>query len=362
MIGTTYATLDFIEHPVMVLELAEDGRPIYVACNANALQALDMEKKDIVGLTADAIFHGHSGRIAFEHQCEAFETVHTQIYDLLTSFQGADRLIRSALRPETDDAGTVIRVFVTMTDVSEAQSQQDTSLSTDADTREFEQFISLAAHDLRGPMAQVQQIAELLKEDFQDMGDGKYELLDLLEEIGVAALRLVDDVLSHTTASSAKRQFKDFPVEDLIQDIMLALDPLKKCKFQYPRKLIHTDKTALQIILQNMVDNAIKYSQRIEEDAQESSAKAPLELIIEVTDLQDGFLKGSVKDNGVGFGDPALVFLDNGKLRKESGFGLFGIKRLIHARGGAITVSNRKDTNGAEISFSLPGSVVSDNV
>jgi len=65
----------------------------------------------------------------------------------------------------------------------------------------------------------------------------------------------------------------------------------------------------------------------------------------------------SVRDNGNGFNDVSVLFLDKGKLRSGRGFGLFGVRRLVHARGGVMTASNCKHSCGAEISFELPGSV-----
>jgi signal transduction histidine kinase len=66
----------------------------------------------------------------------------------------------------------------------------------------------------------------------------------------------------------------------------------------------------------------------------------------------------TVRDNGVGFADPALALLDGGKLAPGSGFGLFGIRRLIRARGGTILAETPTNGSGAAITFTLPGRFV----
>jgi len=119
--------------------------------------------------------------------------------------------------------------------------------------------------------------------------------------------------------------------------------------------LVHGDRTATQIALRNLVENAIKYSNPQGSGPQSDDAGFQLELKLCISTSENGFFCVSVEDNGVGFSDPALVFLDGGEMRTDSGFGLLGVRRLIHSRGGRLAVNNRAQSDGAEVSFSLPG-------
>jgi len=53
----------------------------------------------------------------------------------------------------------------------------------------------MAAHDLRTPMNNVKTMADMLRHDFQDMGDGKLELINMLERVAVKSTNLINDVL-----------------------------------------------------------------------------------------------------------------------------------------------------------------------
>ena len=82
----------------------------------------------------------------------------------------------------------------------------------------------------------------------------------------------------------------------------------------------------------------------------------PLRLDISILASDDDYFYVSVADNGAGFGDPALVFAEKTTACSDGGYGLLGVRRLITARGGSLSVSNRENGQGAEVSFSLPGS------
>ena len=69
----------------------------------------------------------------------------------------------------------------------------------------------------------------------------------------------------------------------------------------------------------------------------------------------------TLSDNGRGFSDPALLLLDGGALRHDSGFGLFGARRLIHSRGGRLLVTRAADRSGASVTFSLRGKILAAN-
>ena len=343
------AVLDFVEHPVFVLQPGDDGLPRYIAFNTFARAILNKPLDAIMGRTAQELYPGRLGRIAFEHHCDALKSGESRVYEIQLPVAVGQKLVRTTLRPELDNDGNVTRIFGSSLDISGQQIFREMQTEVDTMSSEMENFINLAAHDLRAPMRNVKLVAEMLREDFQDMGDGKLELIDLLEDMGEKAMRLIGDVLAHAEAASAIQQTTEFEFGALVQEIMALLDPMGQAAIQFDDAMIAGDRTATQIILRNLIDNAIK-------NASDNGA-FKLRLTIRVETAGAKFVKISVQDNGSGFSNPALAFLDNGKARTDSGFGLLGVRRLIHARGGTILVTNRSSTTGAKIQFSLPGTI-----
>lgn len=343
--------LHCVEHPIFVLQPDEEGLPRYTAFNSYACRVLGKPEAEIIGLTAKELYGGRLGNIAFRHHCDALTSGEPRVYEILLPIEDRQMLVRTSLCPVRDASGRVIRIVGSSLDVSGNRLLREMQAEAHTMQNEMEDFINLAAHDLRAPMRNVSQIAQMLREDFEDHGDGKLELIDLLTEVGEKAMALIGDVLSQAQAGSAAEQTVDFDFGELVEEIMILLDPQQRCVVAFDSGLVSGDRTAVQIILRNLLENAIKHGQR----STAAPGRGGPHVQISLADRQDGFFEVSILDSGKGFDDPALLFLEKGKLRTGSGFGLFGVRRLIHARGGELSVTNRGRDSGAEIVFRLPG-------
>ena len=196
-------------------------------------------------------------------------------------------------------------------------------------------------------MRNVTQIARMLREGFVDHGDGKLEMIDMLEDIGAKASRLISDVLAYTRATTIDERSSKFHTGALCADIFAVLDPDGRHALSCDDALVEADEVALQIVIRNLVDNAIKHGKR-----------EPLSLFVGLEAEHDGLLEFSVRDNGQGLKNPRQVFLRGGKFTQGSGFGLLGIWRLLAARGGRIEAEDPSHGVGTLIRFSLPGRVI----
>lgn len=253
------------------------------------------------------------------------------------------------LAPETIPGGgkTIIATFHDITDQQEIKNRLFQHYTHHLDIQQqMEQFVSFAAHDLRSPMRNVQMLAEMLRDDFVDHGDGKLEMIDMLEEIAVKASHLIDDMLNYARTTELSETQSVVNLEDICSDIGLVLDPYGTHSITCVPCHLKCDPVVMRILLQNLVDNSIKYSEgsaAIEVAQQPSGA---------------GFIRLRIADHGLGFDDPSLVFLNQGTFRAESGFGLFGLKRLIEGRGGRIWAMPPNEGEGAVIFAEIPGEVL----
>lgn len=346
--------LNHIGHAVFILEPGADGLPRYQSYNKFALSSLGKAEEEVLGLTACDVFPGRLGKAAFEHHVQALQTGAERTYEILLPLSAGHRRVRTRLSPELDGHGNVVRLIGSSTDISGQQLVAEVRASVETINNEMEDFINLAAHDLRAPMRHIGMIADMLREDFQDHGDGKLELIDMLEDVGTKAMSLIGDVLAHAQATGSDVEYFEFDFSDLLDEIMGLLDPMNDCEIEVPRVRIEADRTAIQMILRNLIDNAIKCAKAKDF----SDAGAPCLRLSLTIEEAEGFVEIGVKDNGVGFEDTAIVFLNGGKLRTDSGFGMLGVRRLIHARGGTLTATNAADNSGALVAFSLPGKLL----
>ncbi len=134
------------------------------------------------------------------------------------------------------------------------------------------EFISLASHQLRTPLASIRWYIELLD------GDEKKSLSadqkSYFEEIGKASGRMANllEALLHVAridSGAITPDFQDINLRDLIVQMneeWIILCREKGVKFEMnlpdPTIAIRTDPVLLQIVLQNFITNAVKYSPR----------------------------------------------------------------------------------------------------
>lgn len=329
------ALLDYIGQPSFILTAVGQDRFVYQSCNPHWSALIGQPACGLIGQPAE---HDIADLPDISGGLHSLPDGATQRHDTLIGGKPCQLVITAQRRRSQPTQFVVI--------CNLAPGMHPTQVPALSFIEEMEQFISFAAHDLRTPMRNIESIAELLREDFVDMGDGKLDLIDMLEEVAVKATSLITDILSQAQAATPARASEAFDLSQLCADIMSALDPTQNHRLHVGAVVVLADKAAVQIALHNLIDNALKHS-----------GGGSVLLSIHLTQQARGLLQFDVHDNGVGFDDPSIAFLDGGALRVDSGYGLLGMRRLIEARGGRINAGNLPGNAGGYVRFSLPGNV-----
>jgi heavy metal sensor kinase len=154
------------------------------------------------------------------------------------------------------------------------------------------QFTADASHELRTPLAAMQAILGVIREGERPVGEYRQALDDLAEETN--HLRgLTEDLLrlargEDKTTITCER----VALSDLLTDLTDSLRPLAEAKglglrVQVPEGLILSgDTDALIRLFVNLMDNAIKYTERGEITISARAAKR--EIIVDITDTGIG--------------------------------------------------------------------------
>lgn len=340
--------LDLVQCAVFVLEVDSRGEPIYFAVNRYACEVADFDIEVIRGKTAAEVYGDRRGDIAYRHHWEAANLGSAITYELSLMLADKPRKIRTHLQPVKDAQSRVTHLIGTSIDVTAEQIADEFKTGAESLSRDLEGFFGPGTHDSQTPVRRVGSIASQLREGLQESDTAKGESIDMLEGVASKAIGLLSDLLSNSTTMQAGESLSEFELAPLCDDLLSMLDPGRLCVTHITDARIAGDQTATQIILRNLIDNALKHGYS---DALQLSVNAE-------ADEEDRFAI-CVRDNGAGFKDPTKVFLDGGKMRSDSGFGLWGIRRLVRARGGNISVNNADDGPGAVIRFTLPGKLLS---
>jgi len=215
------------------------------------------------------------------------------------------------------------------------------NLKSDLESRnsELEQFAYVVSHDIKSPLASIVLVSEMLRENFGgSIDEGSDQLLNVLNRASSKIKNLADGILSYYHGERALNDLAEsFNLGNCIQEIIDLMRVNQQTVIHFPREddIIHTNKTAFEQILINLIQNALKYSDK---------EKTIVEIRFRKT---DEFYAFEVQDNGRGIpeADRQKIFEPFTTLGIQdrsgvlgTGIGLSIVKKLIEKQGGQIQV------------------------
>ena len=220
-----------------------------------------------------------------------------------------------------------------------------------------QEFINVAAHELRTPIQPILSITQILHSKIND--SQQQELLEIVIRNAKRLNRLSDEILDVTKLESQTLELKkeQFNLNDVIlnamDDIVLSKEfSSKNLKLLYEPGdiLLHADKSRIAVVISNLLSNAIKFT-----------PEGTITISVEKDQTNETNNKNwvivSVKDTGQGIDVsmlPRLFTKFASKSYQGTGLGLFISKGIVEAHLGKIWGKNNIDGIGATFSFSLP--------
>jgi len=202
-------------------------------------------------------------------------------------------------------------------------------------------FVSLVSHELRSPMAAVIGAARTLQGRWRELTPEQREsFLALIGDETSRLARLIDDVLdtSRIEAGTFSFTFSDVDLGELLRDVAasaeLAQDEVQLTTEVGALLRVRGDRERLRQVIQNLVDNAVKYSSaggRVHISARTNEAH----VLIDVVD----------EGPGIAPEDRDLIFekfgrSSGGTTKPGSGLGLFIARSIAEAHGGTLGVQS----------------------
>jgi len=233
------------------------------------------------------------------------------------------------------------------------RKQEELRIQLVQKNRELERFASIAAHDLKSPLANIMSAANLFSEIYASQIDTQGNLLiDSIEKSGQRLKMLVDGLLEFTKIDDLSIVTKSkVNLIKLTKDLTKLIGNKDNIKISLNTKLttIKTYPILLDQILINLFSNSLKYSNK---------KIAEIELCVSENSSHYLFI---VKDNGPGIDkkDQGAIFnlfqiasAEDQFGNKGNGIGLATVKKIIEKLGGEIYVKSEKG-QGTEFHFSI---------
>jgi len=224
----------------------------------------------------------------------------------------------------------------------------------EANNAELERFAYTVSHDLRNPLVTIKGFLGMLQ---KDMRDGRQDRITSdFQRISNAADKmhaLLPDLLQLSRIGRVVNPFNEVDLIKLTADALENLDARIHSKnvtvnISPDLPVVFGDRLRLGEMLENLIDNAAKYS-----------GDQPNPMIEVGTQQRQGSPVIFVKDNGMGIEPQHLskifgLFDKLDPLSEGTGIGLAIVKRIIETHGGKVWVESEGLGKGATFYFTLP--------
>jgi light-regulated signal transduction histidine kinase (bacteriophytochrome)/HAMP domain-containing protein len=297
----------------------------------------------------------------------------TKLQNAAKNFADGNLETRVASQVEGGELGELARAFDDMAsrvsmDIARRQAAEDEvrTLNADLETRvnartaelkklnsELETFCYSISHELRGPIARLEGFSAVIQDLVSDPDPESLAHIARRIEASSSKLKIVvDSLLEMNRISRAELKREDVLLSEMCMRISAELcehSERENLKVSIdPDMVVKGDSTMLEVCMQNLLGNAVKYT-----------AMAP-EAAIEVGQLtRQGETVYFVKDNGAGFDMEYSnkLFQPFCRLHAENefegfGIGLATVERIIDKHGGRIWAESTIG-HGATFYFTL---------
>ncbi|MEO8331388.1 MAG: CHASE3 domain-containing protein [Gallionella sp.] len=220
--------------------------------------------------------------------------------------------------------------------------------------KELEAFSYSVSHDLRAPLRSIAGFVELLKKyGYANADEKSKHYMEVISSSAVQMGRLIDDILTFSRIGRIEMLMTRVSLDHLVQEALKTLQPeiagreiIWKIS---PLPKVEGERAMLQLVLVNLISNALKYSR--------PRATAVIEVGARTDGNENTFY---VKDNGVGFDmhyvDKLFGLFQRLHRPEEfegTGVGLANVQRIIQRHGGRVWAEGKVD-EGATFYFSIP--------
>jgi two-component system sensor histidine kinase VicK len=219
-----------------------------------------------------------------------------------------------------------------------------------------EEFITVAAHELRNPIQPILGLSEILLSRKGIIEEDR-ELLNVIIRNANRLRKLTENILDATKieSQSLKVNKQYFRLNDIIKNVLAdhkkeeENNKQSKIKLAYSSNndniIVKADAERLTQVVSNLLGNAIKFTWEGEISVNLSRDDTDQLVVVSVTDTGQGI-------------DPEIIPRLFRKFATKSivgtGLGLYISKRIIEAHGGKMWAENNPDGIGATFSFTLP--------
>ncbi len=236
--------------------------------------------------------------------------------------------------PSHDEVGTLARSLTTM-----VASLREHSTALVRKTKELEAFTYSIAHDLKGPLREIEGFSSLLEKQFAETGDAQVtHHIDVIRQSALRLTRMIDALLKYSRLEQQELPKHNFNIGEMVRNLVRdRIDHLHEAKkpavrIELPFEELYGEPVSVHQALTNLLDNAIKFTKHhAHPEICVGGRRTETERIV------------TVQDNGVGFdraySDKIFGLFERLHAPQEyegTGVGLAIVKLVMDKHGGRV--------------------------
>ena len=259
----------------LILDSSRDGilevniKNTITFCNPVACELTGYQKSELIGQSYNALW-------VQEHD-EALYPTSSKFYDwedigteaVFENYDGETIPVEITHSPILDDFGSIIGAVISFQDLTDRKKQEKSlkryMQELERSNKALNDFAYVASHDLKAPLRGISQLVCWIKEDIEFRLTGEVEeYFDLLENRVQRMNRLLDDLLQYSRLGNLRREFQVVNLETSVKDIfkLLGVPAGMKLKIDSDLPTFTTLQVPLELILRNLIQNAVKHHDR----------------------------------------------------------------------------------------------------
>lgn len=226
---------------------------------------------------------------------------------------------------------------------------------------DLKDFVYIASHDLQEPLRLITSYLSIIEEDYGDkLDEDGIRYMNYTQEAATRLQQLIHDLLGysrlHTTSNPVGPADSGSIISEAIQDLTVAIEE-KSATINVANNMptLNCDDGQLRQVFQNLISNALKYS--------EEATPPIINISATQNDDETCFL---VEDNGIGFEQRQAerIFQVFRRLHPRhhysgTGIGLAICKKIVDRHDGKMWAESEPD-KGSRFYFSIPRDIKQD--
>jgi len=219
------------------------------------------------------------------------------------------------------------------------------------------EFFANLSHELRTPLTAILAYSETLLGGAMDDRENNTRFVEKLHKHAARMSELISDISDLSAIESGQVKLTPGPVRlrNIVTEVIALLEARRNgCNVSFSVSIpdhlfVQADRTRLEQILFNLLDNAVKFNK-------------PGGSVAVSTDIDGGRISIHIQDTGAGIAAPDLhrVFerlyradKSRSQTTEGTGLGLAIVKHLVHAHGGEVSAESELG-RGSRFTFTLP--------